>query len=341
MSTLIEQFEALLAQMAPAIRRAFLDAVQDVVDNAILAQVVDAIKRNDVQAAFDALGYTPPAFNPMTLALTNAFQQGGLMMMATFPKYTTGLSGMKSPLRFDIRDERTEKWLSERSAALVTGIEDDIRQTVRDTMVRGMQEGRNPNNVALDIVGRFNPQTRQREGGVVGLGSREEGWAASARAKLLSLDESYFELGLRDKRFDKTVRAAIDAGKPLPLETVDKLVNQYRSSALRFRGEGIGRTEALAALNRSEFEATQQALAQSALPDSAAEKVWETAGDNRVRQTHREMDGQTVGLNEAFTTPEGSKMMHPGDGSLGADAAEIVGCRCHVRYKIDFFAGVS
>ncbi len=337
-----KQFLELLDKYAPAIRDAILSGIRDLRDNALLNQIVEMVERNDVEGALRALGYNPAVFNGVYLAMMQTFEAGGMMLMAGLPKYTADASGTKTMIRFNVRDPEAERWLQAQSSSLVTGIEDDIRSAVRDTLAEGMRDGRNPRSVALDLVGRQDRSTGHREGGVIGLGSREQEWARSVRQKLLTLDESYFNMTLRDKRFDGIVRRAIEDGKPLTVEQVTKLTDRYRARALLARGENIGRTEALTALNRSEFESTRQALLQSGLPAQAATKTWDTAGDNRVRHSHNVMDGQTVGMDEPFVSPvTGARMLFPGDTSQGAPASERLGCRCRVRYNVDFDYGVA
>jgi hypothetical protein len=334
--------EQLLEKLAPDVARAFVAAIQEITDDALLQQVMEAVERNDVEAAFRALGFFPASFNGFAASLRAAFEAGANFMLMSFPKYVSGADGIKTRVRFNMRDPRAEQWLLDEAGTLITAIEQDTRNAVRNVMGDGMREGRNPRKVALDIVGRYNRDTGHREGGVVGLGQREETWSRNARTRLLTLDEGYFELSLRDKRFDGTVRAAIDAGKPLPADVVDKLVDRYRANALRHRGETIGRTEALHALNRSEWLATKQAVEQGNLRADAVTRVWDSAGDSRVRPAHRELDGQTVGIDEPFVSPvTGARMMHPGDTSLGAPGREVIGCRCRVRTVVDWFAGVT
>lgn len=53
--------------------------------------------------------------------------------------------------------------------------------------------------------------------------------------------------------------------------------------------------------------------------------------DQRVRKTHREVDGETIPIDEVFLVGE-SLMRFPKDTSLGASAEEIVNCRCVVKY---------
>lgn len=61
-------------------------------------------------------------------------------------------------------------------------------------------------------------------------------------------------------------------------------------------------------------------------------KTWNTMEDSRVRKTHREVQGVTVGIFEPFTVGN-SLLMFPGDDSLGADLEELANCRCHVTYS--------
>lgn len=335
-----QEFLEALAKFAPSVRQAFIDAVQDVTDNAILAQVVEALERGDEVAAWRALGYNPSVFNRLTSAIATAFEQGAIFTMGHLPKYVTDRHGVKSMLRFNMRDREAERWLAEQSSSLITKIEDDMRGAVRDTLQEGVAAGRNPRSIALDLVGRYNRDTGHREGGTVGLGDREQLWARNVRQRLVTLDERYFEMSLRDARFDATVRDAIDSGKPLSQDVVDRLVDRYRVRALQHRGETISRTETLSALNRSEYEAVRQSQAQTGLPDAAFTKEWDSAGDKRVRHSHVEMDGQKVLFSEPFVSPlTNARMMHPGDTSLGAPGKEVIGCRCRVKYRTDFAYG--
>jgi hypothetical protein len=236
-----KQFLEALAKFAPALQRAFIEAMQRITDDAILAQLVEAVKAGDAEAAWRAIGYQQSVMNRFIATLTTTFEHGGATMMMSLPKYTADATGTKTALIFNIRDRRAEAWLAEQSSSLIEQIEYDIRVNVRSTLADGLAAGRNPNVTALDIIGRYNTQTGHREGGVVGLGQREEMWARSARAKLEALDKSYFNLVLRDKRFDGVVQKAIDSGNMLPAETVERLITRYRDRALKYRGENIGK----------------------------------------------------------------------------------------------------
>ena len=61
-------------------------------------------------------------------------------------------------------------------------------------------------------------------------------------------------------------------------------------------------------------------------------KTWLTMLDNKVRDTHEEVEGQTVGIDEYFQVGN-SQMQFPHDLSLSPDPTEVINCRCAVDYK--------
>ena len=58
------------------------------------------------------------------------------------------------------------------------------------------------------------------------------------------------------------------------------------------------------------------------------EKVWIATADSRTRPEHIAMNGVEVPQDEPFVLPDGTKMMFPGDISMGADASQVCNCRC-------------
>ena len=53
--------------------------------------------------------------------------------------------------------------------------------------------------------------------------------------------------------------------------------------------------------------------------------------DERVRDTHAEIDGVTIPINDAFVVGN-SLMDYPMDTSYGADLEEVINCRCGCIY---------
>ena len=65
-------------------------------------------------------------------------------------------------------------------------------------------------------------------------------------------------------------------------------------------------------------------------------KVWRTTKVN-TRQTHKEMDGVSVGMDDAFQVPRNDggydMMMYPGDSTYAPSAGNVVNCRCMCFYR--------
>lgn len=332
------RIEQLLEQFAPEIRNAFLTAIEDITRNADLRAIVRALESGDLETALRAVHLDPAAYRPLDVAIAEAFEAGGGIAAETTPAVRDA-NGNRLVFRFDVRNPRAETFLRTRSSQYVVEIIDDQRTAIRNALRAGMEAGTNPRNVGLDIVGRIDPATGKRAGGVIGLTSTQEQYARNYRAELEAGDPAALRRTLRDKRLDARVAAAIAEGRPVDAATIEKLVVRYRASLLRLRGETIGRTEALQSLHVGQHEGYQQAIDSGALKASTIKKVWSATGDRRVRHTHKKMDGQKVPYNGVFTSPTGETLRYPGDPL--ASAAEIINCRCAVEYRIDFLAGVK
>ena len=57
-------------------------------------------------------------------------------------------------------------------------------------------------------------------------------------------------------------------------------------------------------------------------------KRWVATTDGRVREDHLAMNGVEVPQDEPFVLPDGSKVMFPGDISMGAPPEQTINCRC-------------
>lgn len=247
-------------------------------------------------------------------------------------------------MRFDGRNQRAEAWLTGHSSDLVTEIIEDQREGIRTALRERMEGGANPRTTALDIVGRVNRQSKRREGGLVGLTSQQMRWVETMRAELSNPEriEGYFERKRRDRRWDKVIRKAVAEGRPLTREQIDKITARYADRLLAYRGEVIARTESLAAFQTAQWDGIWQMIDSGQVQERQVSKIWRSAGDGRVRDSHVTMNGQEQPLMMPFRSPlTGALMQHPHDRSLGAPAAEIIQCRCWLEPKIDFLAAVT
>jgi hypothetical protein len=337
-----QELDQLADKMTPVIRDAFLAAIGEIRDDVILKDLVKAITAGDYDEAFRTLGFSEAAMRPMIAAITAEFEQAGNLTFAMFPKHAlSAATGVRVRLRFNVRDPAAERWIAEHSSRLITSITEDARIITRDKILVGMQEGRNPLNVALDLVGRYDMTEKRRVGGAIGLTPGQEGWVANVRRDLIALDERYFTRDLRDHRFDSIVRQAIDSDKPLKAADVDRIVDRYRDRALKYRGNTIGRVEALQALNAGEYQSARQLVSEGIVTPDAIAKIWDDTGDRKTRRTHVILNNQRKTLDEPFISASGAQMMFPGDTSLHAPGDETINCRCRMKIDVDWLHDVK
>lgn len=341
------QLEKLTESFEPSIRRAFLEAFRDVREQAGINAVADLIRAGRVDVLTEALGINSARFAPLTEAVRAVYAEGGRLAALEIPPLVSGSTVLEGPWRaqqpmrvhfsFDIRATQAEAWLREHSAKLVTEIVQGQQAAIRTTVAEGMALGRGPRQTALDIVGRVG-ETGRRSGGVVGLTQQQSQFVANARRELTELDRNYFTRERRDRRFDAQVRRAIESGKPLTAEQIDRITGRYADRLLQLRGETIARTESHESMNAARFESYRQAIEAGDLDPANVRKGWQATMDRRTRDSHEQMNGVVVPFLEPFVTPLGSVMMFAGDTSQGASAADIVNCRCPTVYTIDYAA---
>ena len=105
--------------------------------------------------------------------------------------------------------------------------------------------------------------------------------------------------------------------------TLEKLDVEYTTSVER--SITIAETETNNAANYTEYLQAKEA--------GKTFKVWETMRDNKVRDTHVEIDGMMVGIDDMFQVGN-AEMLFPCDEENAYDhPEEIVNCRCHVTYQ--------
>lgn len=218
---------------------------------------------------------------------------------------------------------------------------EDMRVAARQQIVAGLEQNRTPDQIARSLIGLKNRVTGKREGGIVGLNSRQVELMLSTEAKLLSGDPAqmrdYLTLKTRDRRFDSAVRKAIEAGRPLNADDLGKIMRQLRDRNLQLRAKTIARNESITSMRAGRHEGFVQMLETGRVSEDQIERSWDATGDDHTRLSHLALRGQKVtGLSAPFVSPvTGARMMFPGDASLGAPAEELIQCRCfeHIRIR--------
>ncbi|EJL54868.1 phage head morphogenesis protein, SPP1 gp7 [Rhizobium sp. CF122] len=309
-------FEELLDTYEPKLAAAFREGIEEIKSSIVLARVVERLEKGDVSGAIEAMLIEPEAFAALDLALQEAFNAGGINAIGELPTVRDP-NGAKVVFRFGVRNPEAERILRDISSTMVTHITEDQRQGIRYALEQGLARGANPRATALDVVGRQNRVTGRREGGVIGLTSRQIEYIERARQNLASGDpklmKQYLALVTRDKRFDRTVTAAMKAGKPITGENLQKIIGRLNDKNLLLRGEMLARTETMMALGSARDQAMRQQITSGKVEAQDVTKIWRSAGDSRVRHTHRVLNGRSVAIDDYFFSPSGAAIRYPGD----------------------------
>lgn len=334
-------FDELLDTFEPKLAAAFREAVEAIKSSIVIARVVERLERHDISGAVEAMQIEPEAFAALDLALQEAFNAGGINAVGEFPTVKDD-QGNRVIWRFGVRNPSAEAILRDLSSTMVTHVTEDQKLGIRYALEQGLARGSNPRSTALDVVGRQSKITGRRGGGVIGLTRHQIEYIERARENLRSGDpdlmKQYMALKTRDRRFDRTVALAIREGKPVPLDMLSKIIGRLSDKALLLRGEMLSRTETMMALGSSRDEAMRQQIEAGKIAGQDVRKIWRSAGDSRVRHTHKALNGKSVGMDEAFVS-SGAVIRFPGDPK--APISETSGCRCRLQYKVDYIgAGV-
>lgn len=329
-----KDLKRLLADFEPKIRDAFLASIAEIVSKVVLQQVVGALEAGAVEEAIDLLHIEPAAFSAFQDATKGAFDAGGAQAVTEMPRAP---EGQRLLVRFDARHSLAEEWVLTKAAEKITLLVEEQKEVARLVIVEGLQEGNNPLTTALDLVGRIDPQSGRRTGGLLGLSEPQTKWVLNARKELTDpeLMAGYFKRTRRDRRYDGLVRDAMNGGRGLTDEELARVLGRYSDRLLQTRGEAVARTETLGALHAGNRNAYEQAIAAGNLRESDIIRVWDSTGDAKVRSSHRDLNGAQAGMNDPYKTfPDGSRLMFPGDPD--APPEEIINCRCNELYRIDF-----
>ena len=336
------QLEALTARFEPVVRDAFLAVVDQIIRDADFTRLMKAIETGNVRDVLRSIGIQAGSFNALSDVMAGAYAASGVTAMTMLP-LVRDARGFKVNFQFNARNLRAERRLSSYLSGLIQDFTKEAEAATRATLAAGLKVGRNPRQVAQELIRVYDPAQRKRVGGALVLNRNQAEYVQRAKAELSSGNPqalaNYLTRTRRDKRFDGTVRKAISGEIELSQAQINRLALRYSERLLITRANTIGQTEVMEALNSARMEAGYQAAEQAGVDPDQAEKVWIATTDNRVREQHLHMNNAVVlGMDTPFTLPDGTQMQYPMDSSLGAGASQTINCRCTYFVRLNFFA---
>lgn len=241
--------------------------------------------------------------------------------------------------QFDALNPKVTSFLDKYELDLIVEIDDKAREGIRHVVNQGLKNGANPRDTARDVrqivglterqaaaVGAFRKQLQtfheKKSASRMNLGGKVS--RAAGGAQTFAVDGSgkpldgIFDRRLRDFRYDKTLQAAMDTGKPLTPAQIDKMVEAYSRKYRRYRSEMIARTESLRATNAGILASWQQAAQAGLVDEEAMRKTWLTAKDERtcpiclpMPALNRGAEGYGIHINVQFNTGHGYGVQMP------------------------------
>lgn len=340
----MDQFEALAAKLEPALAKVLMDAFLAQQSALDIDLIIAALEAGNVGAVLELLNLPASlaAFDAVPTALQQVTNTAGIAAAALILPRVGGVT-----FQFNTLNPRLITWLQTYSLGLIRQINENTRDAVRQALVSGMNAGKGPKGVAVQVkqsvgltakqakaVANYRAQLEtfhERRGATAwGLGNKPNK-VNGTQVSILDADGANTDgiqvRRLRDFRFDGQLKQALKTGKPLKPEQIDKMVAAYQRKYVALRARTIARTEAIRATNMGIQDAWQQALDKGVVPEALVRKRWIVARDERLC----EVCGPIPGMNPkkgvphaaSFQTPEGPVTlppMHPN-------------CRCVVSYR--------
>lgn len=306
------RLDEMASRFEPRLKRRFTEVVRQVKDQVSLEVIESLLNQGQIEqalliaetAALGLAGSLSSTWNALFIQAgteTAAFLSQVLVAVVNFDQVNAGAVSAMQANRLD----------------LVREVVQEQRLATQQAILDGVRRGLNPRQVALEV----------RES--IGLTQRQVAAVSNYRRLLEQGSADALSRGLRDARFDPTVRRA--AEEPLTSAQVDRMTQRYQERYLDYRARVVARTEALRAANQGSHQLYIQAIDDGQLSEQDLERKWVAGSDARTRDSHRAMQGQTRGLREPFHSGNGNLLMYPGDPSAPAD--DTIQCRCAVATR--------
>lgn len=318
----VARIEELIATTEREFRREFVRMVEMMRNEIPLKKLTRLLEQGKID---EAVGLLEAAANRLGIAWARGYMRAGDSTAAHINRYVPIID-----FSFDQTNFAAVEAMKMNRLRLIRGFTTQQRQTTRQALASGIEQGLNPREQARLF----------RDS--IGLTPYQERIVRNYRRNLTEGDPAALERQLRDRRFDGSVQRAID-GQRLPKAQIDKMTETYRQRMINLRAETIARTESLRAVHEGVQNTYEQAVDQGVLLEERLVRTWNTASDGRVRHSHRSMDGQQRAFKEPFQTGNGSLLMYPTD-PVGP-AEDTINCRCVVAVTMELLpeevAGVT
>ncbi len=297
------------------IQDAFLAFVAVVKSDEILRTVNNLLEAGNIEGALDIVDTHIVRFaSILTTTFVAAGNEATVGLAATLGTAGIGVS-------FDPTDERSVNIMRNNKLQFIREASDQQKAATRQALTRAFEEGAGPRQTATALKNSL------------GLTSKQELAVQRYKGLLEKNSKQALDRNLRDRRFDRTVAAAVRNDEPLSSKQIDRMVTRYRERFIQFRAEVVARTEGVKVASQARQEALRQLTEEADIEDSRVERTWNPTPGIRTRDHHASMKKQKVrGIDSFFTDGNGNQLQFPGDPSAPLDT--IAQCRCVLTFRI-------
>lgn len=285
-------------RLAPAIARAFKEAVRLIQDGFTLKELAELLTAGQTVAA-EQLVVRAGSMSGLKAATQRVLLEAAKDELARASRlFNIGL-------HLDHFSPTVVSFAEQHVGRLVTNIVADQRAVINDIIVDALKTGKHPYETAREI--RL----------FIGLTPDQRRAVVNYRDALQRQDMNALARALRDRRSDPKILRLFQEGKPLTPLDINRLVEAYAERWLNHRAVTIARTESLQALNMGHRLAWVQAAADGKFDAATLYRRWFTSPDERLCPVCQPIPGMNpdgVALWEAFQTPNGPVMdapLHP------------------------------
>jgi len=134
--------------------------------------------------------------------------------------------------------------------------------------------------------------------------------------------------GTTEQVFKETAQRLCAQGlkEGLGIDKIASMIQSELNISEKYRAERIARTEVVSASNEGSFAGAKDTGLDM-------DKEWIAYMDDKTRQTHADMNGTTVGMDETFNMPDNfgsmDELQYPGD---NGSPENTINCRCTIGY---------
>lgn len=304
----LSQLRRRTAILAPDLRRRYLSAfrlLREQIRPSVFARAIETGSIEQLlteQLGDDQLG---EVLRPLEMQIDRTALRAGELAVRDLPaKFQFGVFDQLNPQV--ITATRTM------SGRAIMRFKNEIRQTVRDAVTEGLEQGVGPRTIARGL----------RE--TIGMAPNQAQAVRNFNRMLREGDDELFTRVLRDKRFDRTIRKAFGPdGKGLTGKQIENMTAAYRRRMIAHAAETEARTITLQALKTGQRLTWIDAAERGIVNPADLRREWLAVGgpggDGRNRPEHLELHGDKAGFNEPFRNGQ----MVPGETDYN--------CRCRAR----------